>query len=375
VCDGVVHDGVVSGREFANLDLLRSMAVLMVVGCHLWYTVTRGAPATFPAAIGHFGVVIFFVHTSLVLLLSIDRMSLYQRCLFGRFYIRRAFRIYPLSAVCVVVCWFFRIPEVAWMPKVLGGKSLVLANLVLVQNLTGHASISGPLWSLPYEVQMYLALPVVYVAIARSTRRVLVAIAAVIIVGLFLNSRMPVLLFAGFTPCFLAGALAYSLARGCRGSLNAWLWPMLVSALALIYWIAYTPNGPYWVFPSDWAVAAVLGCAIPWFSEMNNPTLKIIANRIARYSYGIYLSHMPLLWLCLVRPTTTPPLARAALFALLITLTPVVLYHGLERPMIQLGIRLAARLSGSSPVEQSGSNEAPEASQADSEDVRRVTAT
>jgi len=112
-------------------------------------------------AIGHFAVLIFFVHTALVLLFSLERLSLTNGWV-PRFYVQRAFRIYPLSVACVLLSLAFRI---AWPALIFEPRSTlsVGANLLLVQNLLHEqSSISAPLWSLPFEIQMYAVLPVVF---------------------------------------------------------------------------------------------------------------------------------------------------------------------------------------------------------------------
>jgi peptidoglycan/LPS O-acetylase OafA/YrhL len=52
--------------------------------------------------IGSFGVLLFFVHTCLVLMYSMERSNLEGRRLADNFYIRRIFRIYPLSIFAVL---------------------------------------------------------------------------------------------------------------------------------------------------------------------------------------------------------------------------------------------------------------------------------
>src|SRR5918996_4625319 len=92
----------IRSQESANLDMLRSVAVLLVFGSHL--LVAFGLPwqGTVIGDLGHLGVMAFFVHTSLVLMMSLARLQEGPGSIVGRFYIRRAFRIYPLAIVTVL---------------------------------------------------------------------------------------------------------------------------------------------------------------------------------------------------------------------------------------------------------------------------------
>src|ERR1700741_5259738 len=133
-----------------NLDLLRAVAVLLGLASHVYVFVT-GKQVPVNHRMGQLGVELFFVHTSLVLMQSLDRPRLTGSALFKQFYIQRLFRIYPLSIVFVSCIYFFG-PE-QWSTLEL------FSNLTLTQNLTYSKVMSDPLWSLPLEVQMYIALP------------------------------------------------------------------------------------------------------------------------------------------------------------------------------------------------------------------------
>src|SRR5579871_3205611 len=106
-------------RESANLDLLRSMAVLFVLGFHLFlffhenHYIERTEVLKFHLwQIGHWGVLVFFVHTCLVLMFSLERQQ--DRApgasLFQSFMIQRAFRILPLSIFIVLLAGALHIP-------------------------------------------------------------------------------------------------------------------------------------------------------------------------------------------------------------------------------------------------------------------------
>src|SRR5689334_16455875 len=90
--------------ELPNLDLLRAFAVLAVVTDHGLTMVAaslRFEVTPFVWHLGRVGVLMFFVHTSLVLMQSMARTPLDGWRLFANFYTRRAFRIYPLSVLCI----------------------------------------------------------------------------------------------------------------------------------------------------------------------------------------------------------------------------------------------------------------------------------
>src|SRR3981081_1365808 len=84
-------------QDSANLDFLRSTAVLLVYFTHLYGIYTgRGMKWDLFWHIGQLGVLIFFVHTCLVLMWSLERSGLQGIKLFAPFYVRRILRLYPL---------------------------------------------------------------------------------------------------------------------------------------------------------------------------------------------------------------------------------------------------------------------------------------
>src|SRR5438445_11507215 len=98
-------------NDYPNLDFLRATAVLIVSSTHLIAGLNRFA---WPIVeeIGYFGVLIFFVHTSLVLSMSLDRQNEHRPSsgLFLPFMLRRCFRIYPLSVFAVLAVFIFNLP-------------------------------------------------------------------------------------------------------------------------------------------------------------------------------------------------------------------------------------------------------------------------
>ena len=126
----------------ANLDLLRALAVLMVLAQHLLRRAELLSVGPIPVeTIGHFGVLLFFVHTSLVLMYSMHRAcDRDAKELVRSFYIRRLFRIYPLSTVAIVAALALGVTSMGPVHglAVTARPNLVAvsSDLLMVQNVT-----------------------------------------------------------------------------------------------------------------------------------------------------------------------------------------------------------------------------------------------
>ena len=198
-----------------NLDLLRATAVLLVYFFHLFITTN----IRLPDYLGQFGVLLFFVHTSLVLMFSLERIETKGGSFFLTFYLRRLFRIYPLSIVCVSVIILFQLPRAPWWPWSNPDLSTILANLFLYTEFMYKPVVTSVLWSLPYEVAMYMVLPFLYLAGKAYGVRGIFVLWCVAVVGAiaqpYVSSRLGV---AQYAPCFIAGVAATSWGSGCNDS-------------------------------------------------------------------------------------------------------------------------------------------------------------
>jgi peptidoglycan/LPS O-acetylase OafA/YrhL len=336
----------------ANLDFLRAVAVLLVLAQHLLYRWQVGHTLGIDIPpIGTFGVLLFFVHTCLVLMHSMDRSRLTGFSLLRNFYVRRAFRIYPLSILAVMTAVALHldsgvngVPGLSHAEPVAMGR--IFSNLLLVQNLIRPGSIINVLWSLPYEVQMYIFLPFLFMWIRgrRSAPWHLCALwvlAVLLAVGRTqLAARgAPVGLVArlslvDYVPNFLPGIVAFTLTQ--VPQVKSYLWPPFV--LLLIGAYAMSPRTA-----TGWALCLLLGFAIPFFGEIRTAWLRAISNRIATYSYGIYLSHQFCIWFVGDPLSGFPLWSRVMVLAVMLIGVPILLYHLIERPMIKVGARLAEK--------------------------------
>jgi len=327
-----------------NLDVLRAIAVLLVMADHI-VTALIGHGTPLAAWLGRAGVQAFFVHTSLVLMASMERDGAPAReGWVKRFYVRRVLRIYPLAIAAIMLVLFLHVPRLTVFGRV-ESYSLadIAANFALVQDVLHRPSILGVLWTLPLELQMYVALPLCFLVARKSS---VGAMLALVLSGFALAEiatlgidripgiwRLPVL---RYVPCFLAGVLAFwLLRRTMRARLPSWLWiPVVAADLVLAYFPATS-------WPDSWVVRAafcgVLGIAIPLVANLPSSRLTQTANIIATYSYGIYLLHPIALWFGFNVLRDQSPVVRVIGIAGSLTLGCYAAYRFIERPGIELG--------------------------------------
>ena len=229
--------------------------------------------------VGRSGVLLFFIHTALVLMFSLERLQSRGQHFVVPFYLQRLFRIYPLCLVCRAGFPYTRAGTVH-----VAALGMDLAEHSNSSEFTSTPYLSGPLWSLPYELQMYVVLPFIFLAARR--KHALLNIAALWLLGagsaIWLNRfylqhygphyddslHSPV---TWFVPCFLGGVIAFILAKRKKLSLPFAILPLLL--LAFIVGIFYFP-----IRHTDWYLCTALGIALPQIAEL------------ARISHGISVS-------------------------------------------------------------------------------------
>jgi len=296
-------------------------------------------------AIGSFGVFLFFVHTCLVLMYSMERSNLDGRRLADNFYIRRIFRIYPLSIFAVLAAVALHLDSGAVGIQGLShatsiSTGRILSNLFLVQNLIKPGSIVNVLWSLPYEVQMYIFLPFLFLWIRgrrNALRRLAILWAAAVVVAIVhrqVAGTFPLDRFwlVQYVPCFLPGMIAFVLPHTPR--LKSFLWlPFILIQVCIFAIFPFIQTG--------WVLCLLLGLAIPFFGEIKTSWLRWTSHHIATYSYGIYLSHQFCIWLVADILGGWSAWIKFPALAIMLIGIPIVLYHTIEKPMIGLGVRVA----------------------------------
>ncbi|MEO7998429.1 MAG: acyltransferase [Gemmatimonadaceae bacterium] len=350
-----------------NLDVLRAIAVLLVLAGHTLESF--GKPPRFIMWLSIAGVQAFFVHTSLVLMSSLERDDAPDKPGWvKRFYLRRALRIYPLVWAVIALVLVFKIPR-GLIPGSYEAPTLatVLANVVLMQDVAGLPNLQIAMWSLPIEVQMYLVLPVCYLVARNRKSWPTLLLIGVTVAGIFFYGwgrnnpahrvaglwRFPVLEYA---PSFAMGILAYHLLRKrvSGGKISSHIWiPLIVAAIAASG-AYYATNGYMWGVRM--AFCAVLGATIPFIRDTAPSMLTRVAHTIAVYSYGVYLLHMSALRLGFSYFKDQPFAFQCAAFVISLVVGCYIGHHLVEKPGIALGKRLlgehtkAVSLEASAPA-------------------------
>lgn len=325
-------------KSVPNLDLLRSLAVFLVVLEHSLLAMHLHWIGHWNMAwFGVVGVFMFFVHTSLVLMWSLERKPHILD-----FYIRRIFRIYPLAIAAILITVTFHIPTMqnpngdtfCYLP----GLKNLLANLLLVQNMGSSTNVLGVMWSLPLEMDMYVLLPFLYFFI-RSNFVVWPLIVLWVGAAAYAHAAFPPesMTFAVCIPYFLSGVIAYVLFSKVHPRIPAYLLPIWISLLLCGF--MERPS-----MRSGWWVTLALGVTLPLFRPLQSKWVAIGSHHVAKYSYGIYLVHPFSILIAVNLLHGYNPAIRIAAFFLSLALIVVPAYHLLEKPMIDLGASIAARL-------------------------------
>ena len=234
-----------SGRagRLAELDALRGVAVLMVLAFH--YTTRFGQ--LFPEAawgqfaFGAYGVHLFFVISGFVIIMTLDRSERPRDFLVARFS-----RLYPAYWTAVLLTSL-----VLWLassrldPPSLGR---VAANLSMVQELFGVASVDGVYWTLEVELLFYaLALAVFW---AGMLPRAPVALAGWLALSALFYSPLWTahlddvrftgmaarLLILEYAPFFATGIVFYRLYSGQASGAADYAVLAFAALLVLVHW-------------------------------------------------------------------------------------------------------------------------------------------
>ena len=377
------------GGRIPALDGLRGIAILLVL---LWHGIFEASSQS--RLLSHLllvgklcwsGVDLFFVLSGFLIvgiLLDAKESPRY----FRTFYARRAFRILPLYAVVLGLCFTARyIPArgvAHWLTSIGFVPVAPVAFLTFSQNFwmayvgKFSAGALSPTWSLAVEEQFYLTMPLIIKRLSR--KRIVAVLATVVLCAPVLRTLIAILFtehgcFADYVlmPCradaLALGALAAILVR------NPTAWnavvrrPLLLMAittlmLACLAFLSLEGLAPFSVplVTLGYSVLAVFYtcCLLIALSFKGGIAERVLTNRylmsLGTVAYCAYLIHAPLItfgfnWVIRVAPNWSAsigarPNAIAKIFGALIGVTLTVAlsslsWHLLERPLLRIGHR------------------------------------
>lgn len=254
-----------------ELDGLRAVAILLVLGVHWW-------PSVVPGGAG--GVDLFFVLSGFL----ITRLLLEERERSGRvdlraFWTRRARRLLPAVAVLLVAfCW---VPGAWWSAVYLGNWGVIAGE------------VGEPLrhtWSLAIEEQFYAVWPLVFLVLIRLRRREAVGVLVLGVVAMWalrFDRTGLGIAFGTFTrpDGLLAGcalAFVWPIPRWLRR-----LWPLAVLVVGTV--TLTVKVAPGWSELTTVAFVVCLAAAIDSRWLRWRPLV-----RVGQLSYSLYLWHYPI---------------------------------------------------------------------------------
>jgi peptidoglycan/LPS O-acetylase OafA/YrhL len=157
-------------RRIPSLDGCRAVSILVVVVAHLCETPAFQAFDPFARLMFHFGpygVEVFFVISGFIittLLLNEERRN--GRVSIRKFYIRRAFRIWPVAYAYLLV-----VAVLAWGHVIsVAPHHFFYAGAFLMNHVQETNWFTGHFWSLAIEEQFYVLWPIVFLFTAKRGR-------------------------------------------------------------------------------------------------------------------------------------------------------------------------------------------------------------
>lgn len=364
------HDHLTHPKYRSDIDGLRAVAILSVVGFHAFPNWVHG---------GFIGVDIFFVISgyliSTIIMGSLERNSFS----FVEFYIRRINRIFPALLLVLIACFAFGwyallADEYKQLGKHIAGGAGFISNF-LFWNESGHfdnAAETKPLlhlWSLGIEEQFYLAWPLLLWIVWKNKLNFLTVSLVVVLISFGLNiakinSGHSVAAFYSpqtrFWELLVGSVLAYltlhrrSQMANFKYWLDSWLGKIIfadapaangktLSNVLATVGIALLAIGALVItkeehFPGWWAILPTMGAVLiisagaqAWFNRI------ILSNRLLVWfgliSFPLYLWHWPLLSFARIVESETPARNIRITAVLLSIVLAWLTYRLIEKPI------------------------------------------
>lgn len=286
---------------------------------------------------GFLGVDVFFVLSGfLITSLLIKEQRQNGRIALGRFYFRRALRLYP--ALLVVAAFVVTVAVVANQAVRATLRDAALAVGYVANLFQPSTGLLDHAWTLALEEQFYLVWPLLMVlAVWRAGRfgylPAVVLIGLVLLLDLVVGREGPIHSYVRAMGLPLGCALALSTVP-VRNRLAQWGWP----CAAVLLVVVFLPL-PFWL-TTGWPVSVGALLAVPIVALLVSRPAGLLAHPALRYlglrSYSLYLWHFPLLALAIHHaPGGLPYSVRVASGAAAGLVTAELSFRLVERPILR----------------------------------------
>lgn len=339
-----------------DIDGLRAIAVLAVIGFHAFPGIIRG---------GFVGVDVFFVISGFLISSIIFSDLETGSFSIAQFYAKRIRRIFPaLISILIATyfaAWFILLPtEFKQLGKHIAGGAGFISNFVLLRESGYFDTISDQkpllhLWSLGIEEQFYIIFPVAIYAAWRYRKHMRAVLLAGILLSLayalFTIKKQPIAAFYSpigrFWELLLGAFLGYShFTKAKELTFPIWsklkkgrafdiFFPWFGIGLLIFSFFSIDKTVPY---PGLWAFLPTIGTII--LISTNSEALfsrKILGNFflvfLGKISYPLYLWHWPLLALLRVRYADAPPVLAIVCAILASVLLSFLTFRFIEHPI------------------------------------------
>ncbi|MCX7140573.1 MAG: acyltransferase [Proteobacteria bacterium] len=319
-----------ASRNWPELDGLRGLAILLVLGFHYgwgFFTPVPGslfAYALVPIRLMWSGVDLFFILSGFLIVGILIRERDDERY-FSVFFARRACRILPLYILTGLIFAAGVVTNgLGWidMPRLFGDvqgwqwSALFLQNFFVPWQGTLQINFFSPTWSLAIEEQMYVILSLMVFALRQNDRAIAVALVGSAFAAIVLRAAIErgypaqaqimaaLLPFTRMDAFAAGGLLAYAMHRGWLAYNRATGWAVAAIAVGLTGMAVLAHDNLFGVqlfLPVILTYAALLALVVT--ERPGTFIMRLFRNQILRWlgaiSYGLYLLHIPVLGGCM----------------------------------------------------------------------------
>jgi peptidoglycan/LPS O-acetylase OafA/YrhL len=364
------------GKNLGYIDVLRAIAILMVILIHTGQTVhgLSGQIASL-TEYGQMGVQLFFVTSAYTLCLSHVRRNQEQKQLTS-FFIRRVFRIAPLYYIAIA--WYFLVEPLTGILKAIKDPdftytfSSVLANAFLLNGfvISANNNVVPGGWSVGVEISFYLFFPLIFSLFSWVNRRFgLIGLYSLVGFSVLLNIVLQIIIWKMFSldivhnsfiyrclinqlPVFLLGMMIFfQHQNGIKIPLPIIIQGLIFASLTVVLELCF-------VSKNTWMLTLVpFGAGISFVFLLNilrelNYSNKLL-EKVGQVSFSMYILHFNFVWYL------TPGLMSnfdkivephlLLIFAFIVSVASSFLianfsYKYIELPAINLGKKLIAQL-------------------------------